>query len=92
MWRSRRAFARLVLLASRPTRSSVSVKLERKRLKNVYRGGASELTVGAIWIQAANRVDIPFLDDLRGSEAQILADQLAADLGRPLHVIERDDW
>ena len=70
----------------------VSVRLDRKKLQHVGRTGPHDLTVGAIWLQIHGKDDIPFLDDVRGAEAEVLADQLAADLGRPLTIHERDDW
>jgi hypothetical protein len=70
----------------------VTITMEQKRLVNTHRGGTMEMWVGRIWLHVKGRGQVPFLDDLRGSEARTLAIQLAADLGRPLNVIERSDW
>jgi hypothetical protein len=70
----------------------VTITMEQKRLINTSRGGTMELWVGRIWLTIEGRGQVPFLDDLRGSEARTLARQLAADLGRPLDVLERSDW
>jgi hypothetical protein len=75
----------------------VTVTLEEKVLRP-YRtrgGGRSDntLIVGAIRISSHGKKEVLFLDDLRGpEEGKMVATQLAADLGCPLRIIERDDW
>jgi hypothetical protein len=71
----------------------VTVTMEQKRLQNTSRGlGTYELWVSCIWLNIRGRGNVPFLDDIRGSDAHTLAKRLAADLGRPLDVIQRSDW
>jgi hypothetical protein len=70
----------------------VSVKMERKVLRNSNRGGTYNLIVGRIFLRIHGQPDILFLDDLRGTEVETLATQLSNDLGCPLHRTERDDW
>lgn len=72
--------------------SQVSVKMERKVLRNSNRVGNYDLIVGRIFLRIQGQPDILFLDDLRGDEAETLAAQLSNDLDCPLVRAERDDW
>lgn len=65
----------------------VHVRMEHQKLQS----RTFEHGIGAIWLEIEERGRIPFLSDLRGSDAQDLAEQLAADLGRPLDVVDRRD-